>query len=303
MTTQTNIRKAFTLLELLVVIAIIAILASVVAVNYNQVRENGWSVRCKANLRSLYQASLNFSNDNGGGYPSAGPFEYQDPLNQQWYEVKGWVNWVGSGTWPNASPQAGSMHQQWWGNDARSSIQLGTIWEYTSKDLSIFFCPKHRFLERSVHGSADPHYDVVRSYVMNSFFGCRVGAVFRWNDVNIQWFTNEASRTVMFADISNTGNYLGNNHPALCNGSFAGANGNWPCSGDDSVLDAVAAPVLAGNPAAYVSTESIGYVHHMSSEFRGHAVFLDGHIESVGLIHTPSGTWSNRTHDACAGFY
>jgi prepilin-type N-terminal cleavage/methylation domain-containing protein len=285
MAARTNMRKAFTLLELLVVITIIAILAAVLASKYSQVKENGWSTRCKANLRSLHQSALNYTTDNGGGYPHAGPWEGQG-TDSLWYEsAKGWVNWIGP-VWPHNS--SGLMTQPtWYGTSGRDSITNGTLWEYTNHDRGAYFCPKFRSLKQS--------YDVVRSYGMNGYFGC---ANQRTN-INFGAVAgNEASRTLLFADMQPQQNYLGVNNYHVCSTWIS--NGG---DGDDGVLDPkgnLGTPPIGSPPTQ--TYETIGFIHNMSGNYYGHAVFLDGHVDAIGLKQA-DGTWSNRTYDACIGKY
>ena len=286
MSRKTCNRNAFTLLELLVVIVIISILAGVVLSKFGKIRENGWSTQCKANLRSLYQASLNYANDNGAYFPHAGPYETRNSLTGIWTEDRAWVNWTGISAWPNSASQASHMAQPvWYGNAGRASITNGTIWEYSGHDMGCYLCPKFRSLIQSSYNSGNAQYDVVRSYAMNSFFGCATTP----NDVNMGNLSQEASRTLMYADMPNQQTYPANGQQ-YCRFCI-GANG------DDGVLTAgpwVAAPLQ--------TTESIGYIHQMSGEYRGHVVFLDGHVEAIGL-YQPTGIGSNRTYDACTGQY
>jgi len=289
---QTGRRNAFTLLELLVVIAIIAILAAVFATKYGQIRENGWSTQCKANLRSLYQAALNYANDNNATFPYAGPFEYQDPLTGIYYERKGWVNWTGTGIWPDG-PQTKMTQPTWYEDDthhARAAITNGSLWEYTNRDMGTYLCPKFRSLVKNAKGQT---YNVVRSYAMNYYFGCSDGHTSKtsfnagFDAVNLQALDQEASRTMMFADMPLTLTCLGNNQAVCTVSALSGG------AGGDGVLDA---PETTSVPY-----ESIGYLHPMGGEYRGHVVFLDGHIEAVGLVSLGGNSWSNRTHDACIG--
>lgn len=62
-------RRAFTLVELLVVIVIIGVLAALVFPLANSARERTRNTRCLSNLRGLYFAMSNYSND-GGYWPS-----------------------------------------------------------------------------------------------------------------------------------------------------------------------------------------------------------------------------------------
>ena len=283
----TNRRNAFTLLELLVVITIIAILAGVLAGNYGQVRENGWSTSCKGHLKNLYQAALNYSVDNRGGYPHAGPYETHDDLNNTYAEQKAWVNWTGTGIWP-----AGPNHMippTWYGSLAWTSITNGTLWDYTSHDSSAYFCPKFRSLKNG--------YDVKRSYVMNGYFGCQ-NTQTNQDSLSVDPRATEASRTLMFADMQDRINYPGRtsagNMPVVCTVCAVGSTPPGP--GDDGVLEATS--LLS----PYVTYESIGYIHRMAGDYYGHVVFMDGHIEAVGLKQA-DGSLSNRTFDACSGQY
>jgi len=61
----------FTLIELLAVIAILAILAALVFPLFGSIRASSHAVNCTANLRTLHQATLNFSMDNDGFFPVA----------------------------------------------------------------------------------------------------------------------------------------------------------------------------------------------------------------------------------------
>ena len=284
MTQQKNRHNAFTLMEMLIVITIIAILASVMIGKFSQVQENGWATACKGNLRSLYLAAQGYQTDNGGNLPYAAPFESHNALddNAYYYNYNGWVTWTPTNLWkgvgnsPNCdtvSHSGGATPSIWYGANGILSIQSGSIWPYTENSMSAYCCPKFRNLVQGAHP------DVVRSYVMNAFFT---------NAVNFSGLTVEASRLIMFADMQNQQTCPVKGNPIVCQ-VFAGGGG------DDGVLDAIDGTL---NPPH----ETIGYIHHMGGTYVGHVIFVDGHIEAVGLVNQ-NGTWINRTHDACTGQY
>jgi prepilin-type N-terminal cleavage/methylation domain-containing protein/prepilin-type processing-associated H-X9-DG protein len=289
-------KKAFTLLELLVVILIIAILAAITITNLDQVRESAWSRRCTGNLRSLYQAACNYTIDNGN-YPRAAPSEITNGIapNLIYVYWPGWVTWVIDGTpatnpatlWsttpsPTTPQQPKCSGPTFYGTKGRYAIQFGSLWEYTGKCMQNYLCPK--FARYAVCGVNDP----VRSYVMNY-------------NVSVTKPTDmpyEPSRTVLFAEMQPGGaewqTYCpGSPKTKVCAAyptpAAGGVSpGSFPAQ-NDGKLDY---PLSGGVPY-----ETIGFTHRMSGEFRGHAVFCDGHVEAIGL---GAGS-TNRTVDACTG--
>jgi prepilin-type N-terminal cleavage/methylation domain-containing protein len=301
MNTRTTICRAFTLIELLIVIVIIALLAGVLVSAFSRIKENGWSAKCRANLKTLYQAALNYQNDNGMAIPLAGPYELFSILDGKWHKFDGWVNWIQApnqpdASWPNKDPQAGYMlRPTCFGPNAVSNIHAGTLWEYTSHHLDAYLCPKFRQLEREKYGRPD----IVRSYVMNGFFFFTDS-----NTSNTSWWARniqnhldnrEPSRLLFFAEMQPARQYSGCS--ANIGTTWAGndPDGN---DGNDGVLN-------AGRPASEIVApyESVGFVHKYSGQYRAHTIFLDGHIEAIPLVKINASTYSNRTFSACNGYY
>jgi prepilin-type N-terminal cleavage/methylation domain-containing protein len=280
-----QMRKAFTLIELLVVLVIIGVLAGIVTAQFTKARENGWSARCKANLRSLHQATLSRVNDRGiPGCDTRSPFDHQDNNTGLWNQNEpGWVhgspiNMAALPVWPNGSSQDSKLGPPiWWGDPATWSIQKGTLWEYTSQQAGAYLCPK--FAQSRVCGRTDAR----RSYVMNT---------------RTNWGA-EVSRQLLFAEMQPQQLSY-----EKINGSYQNVCSTWAghdTDGDDGKLDPGSSAPDPGTPCCS-KYESIGCIHPMGGEYRGHCVFMDGHVEAVGLRQA-DGSYSNRTFDACNGAF
>jgi prepilin-type N-terminal cleavage/methylation domain-containing protein/prepilin-type processing-associated H-X9-DG protein len=84
-------RRAFTLVELLVVIGIIALLVGILMPALSRAKESANRIACLANLRTLGQGFVMYTNDNRGRYPrpAAGGAKYED-----------WVYWENTAARP-----------------------------------------------------------------------------------------------------------------------------------------------------------------------------------------------------------
>ncbi len=285
-------RKAFTLIELLVVIAIVAILAMAMTRMTSTARENGDSARCQGNLSALHQAAMNYANDQDGALPYAGSYDVvpEDGLH---YQHVGWLKWTiadkndppdpvyyeeSRGVEEASNP--GKICHPVWGRSttvaidthALDSIQLSPFFEYTSRDLSIYCCPKFRRTNRTA----------VRSYAMNYWFGSRRNAL--WSPVNLLELASrhnkQASRLLLFTElpVSAGKNAAGASYEATAQSNRGRPYrqepvGAAPTFGADGCFDFDG---QAANPP-----EVYGGLHRKAGRLYAHAVFVDGHIESL----------------------
>jgi len=259
-------KSGFTLVELMIVIAIIGVLSAALIAGIHKLQHIARAARCKANLKTLFQAAQNFGTDTGR-YPAAGSYEWtvrELTPQPRYHGEHAWVSWtLGGGTsWPwgsgnSSTERHGSKMSRsvYFGNAAFISITNGTLWELVGKDAGVYVCEAHRTEAKKV---LNPQSEkVYRSYVMNHNF--------RWDNGNPQdpqhtdhvaskrWtheviMDGKAGIRCMFAelpanDIQKTSKYA------------------------DSVLQ---------------NDEPIGFNHLLARKWVGHVVFVDGHVE--GLI-------------------
>ncbi len=281
-----NSKKGFTLVELLVVISILGILAAALTTQVTKARAIGQSMRCKANMRNLAQAAINFGIDTGC-VPTAGSFEYAEHFYADTGQLRydrnrhnkesAWVAWTGSGNWPNVSPQAGSMSvSKFYAAQSENvsqslaydSIAKGALWSYVGKDLSTYCCDVFRTYARR-----DKSIKALRSYVMNGYFGyadAGNGVCSKHSDkINREAATlsarGSAGNLLMFAEL-----------PAR--------NIDTSERGGDSVLETKIRGYTEGNS----TEEMIGFNHEISGSrggadggkrYAAHVAFADGHVD------------------------
>lgn len=128
-------KRAFTLIELLVVIAIIAVLMAILMPGLRSAKEQGRSITCRSNVRSLTLAWLMYKDANDGklvgGHP---PFENQAP----------WVR--------NAPGGADASIEQ-----KKEYIKRGELWPFVKK-VDVYRCPS------DARNKSVPHKNAFRTY-------------------------------------------------------------------------------------------------------------------------------------------
>jgi len=256
-------KSGFTLVELLVVISILGILAAALTTQVTKARSMGQAVRCKANLKNLTQAAINYGVETEY-MPHAGSFEIPWPdmvggrYKTRYRERVGWVSWTGTGHWPSEDPQAGSMEDaKAYGPRAFESITNGVLWSRVGKDLSVYVCDAHKAECKALKSE-----QALRSYVMNGYFGYQIKAK------GSEWVVDRAIKMENLAAGGNAGNLLlfAELPPLENNG------GNNEQTTIDSVLE---------NERGYSGgkKEILGFYHKVGKRNVAHVSFADGHVD------------------------
>ncbi|MBN2317264.1 MAG: type II secretion system protein [Sedimentisphaerales bacterium] len=117
--------KAFTLIELLVVIAIIAILMGILMPALRAVKEEGRSISCRSNVRTLVLAYLIYKDENDGKLCHASTPTGSDSSNL--------------GCWVIMPPSSGDSTIE----EKKEYIKKGALWPYV-KDIDAYRCPSDK---------------------------------------------------------------------------------------------------------------------------------------------------------------
>ena len=130
-------RRAFTLIELLVVIAIIAILMGILMPALRVAREQGRSISCRSNVRTLTTAWLMYKDENDGKLIGAHPpFENRSP-------------------WVFNAPGGGDASIE----DKKEYIRRGYLWPFV-KNIGSYRCPSDRRNKSQYHRYAYRTYSI-----------------------------------------------------------------------------------------------------------------------------------------------
>ncbi len=277
--------KGFTLVELLVVMAIMGVLAAALTTQISKARAMGQAIRCKANLKNLAQAATSYSVDDGENrLPWAGSHEvaWMDDAGGGAYKMlyhlrPGWVGWLGGGPWKSQGPVPGKDPSFYGDKDqVYQSLTNGTLWSLVGRDLKAYVCETHKMVGRR-HGMT-----VMRSYVMNSYFGY---------DDRIGTAGASLDREVHLSSLSTRGNVGGllmfAELPA-----FTPSGQGWGDVGtakDAKAGDGVLQMKIVGyNERARFTEEHIGFNHKVGKQYAAHVAFADGHVDVVVAPSSPT---------------
>jgi prepilin-type N-terminal cleavage/methylation domain-containing protein len=271
---MSGVRRGFTLIEMLAVIVVVMLLALLLAPTVRKLRRASWRARCAANLKQLHVASMNYAQS--GSAPGAASSEGWNYETEIWNKsATAWVDWrfyeSHEDDLDESSPNADDFKTFWYGEDAITCIERGSLWNETG-DARIYVCPA--FLSRVRHGEVSDaaHRDARRSYVMNS----RVGGA--------SFFSMEAlSRTALFLD-----------------GAYEAANGaTWGLQDEEGVGATDPDTQKSGrcwyrgmDGMLQLPQERLGELH----DGFGQVIFCDGHTELVTADQTEavcSGNWGD----------
>lgn len=275
--------RGFTLVELLVVISIIGILAAALVVPVNNMRETARAVKCKANLRNLAQAALNYSVDRNY-MPFAGPYEWVDSYRSSSGEYRrqvklnrGWVNWTrsdgGVEEWPkayeggNSRSAKGSMVVRYDGRAGFNSVTNGALWGYMGKDIKSYVCEAHK---RLVWERLRQRPEIHRSYAMNCYFGYNYKyqpITHGWRHIHANSLSarGSASTLLLFAELPSEQSDANNFTDGVIETEIRGFN--------------------KGRGIPNPPEEKIGFNHAVGKRRVAHVAFADGHVDV--LQYTP----------------
>lgn len=310
-------KKGFTLIELMVVISIIGVLAAALIAPITGARRTARAVRCKANLKSLAQAAHSYALDtassrhgvwrHGHSLPSAGTYERDGGVDNSgkvnFVVTLGWVSGHNmSFPWPSQNPILGKNADDKAsypffndnGNAVHQSITNGALWKYVGADLSVYVCDEHKAVAKNAGCK-----NVLRSYVMNAYFGCNLPNTYASSDAEYpkgrEWACQldnlanrgSASTLLMFAELP-AYNVSGNEEVKRSLGE------------SDGILDVEIKGYYTGRPG---SEEPIGFNHKTAKRMVAHVAYADGHVDAV---MSPEGATLSELRDLtyllCNGF-
>ena len=175
-------RRAFTLIELLVVIAIIAILMAILFPALRVAREQGRSISCRSNVRTLTMAWLMYKDANDGKLVGAHPpFENRSP-------------------WVFNAPGGGDASLE----EKKEYIRRGYLWPFV-KNIGSYRCPSDRRQKSPFHRYAYRTYSIAGGLNgVNPDGGWEIMPCLNYTDIR-----NPATKYVFLAECDPRGHNAG----------------------------------------------------------------------------------------------
>ena len=133
-------KQGFTLIELLVVIAVIAVLMGILMPALHMAREQGRSIVCASNLKSLTLAWQLYADNNDNKIVNGLTPRVVDPHNLGWVVIP-------------ENPIEASVEEK------KECIKQGALWPYVS-EIKVFRCPSDRRNRSPVHKNAYRTYTI-----------------------------------------------------------------------------------------------------------------------------------------------
>jgi prepilin-type N-terminal cleavage/methylation domain-containing protein len=243
---NTKSKKGFSLVEILIVITIMGILMAMITPAYKGIASKGRAVKCQANLKNLYTATMLYAKDRGDSrLPNAfSRVWWNDNLNIVDGRT-GWVHWSADKDYEEVYANFALGVTQWSGDDGYFSVTNGRIWQYSGESIEAYSCPEFKIFKFKTTPPGDE--EIYRTYVYNSSIDERV--LFNVSNLSSTLMFGEGSRDILTAS----------------NGGSTGEG--WD---NENMWDGCFMPSQ--------DNEVLGNYHNNGTSF---IVFCDGHIETL----------------------
>ncbi len=208
-------RRGFTLIELLVVIAIISILMAMLLPALRNAKKVTYSIVCKANLKQVALASLNYALDWNGRIPYAGtapwdPCAFNDDGNgSEWYQkLNIYVKGSTGGTAMHCPQTTQSLTPRWI-YEERCDFDFTANYNLTMNTTGGgWHCigPNIKYLNATIFWYADGQFGTTNS-------GYYPGAWSNFSATSLPWMCDPVFPLVGKGHLGNSANFVfGDNH-------------------------------------------------------------------------------------------
>jgi prepilin-type processing-associated H-X9-DG protein len=157
-------------------------------------------------------------------------------------------------------------------NRVYHSISNGVLWSYAGADLSAYVCGAHQAAAERAGCK-----NVLRSYVMNAYFGANLKTSFSKPSANVTKDREKAARVSELSKRGNAGTLLLFAELPACD-ALGNEQVNKGLAASDGILDVEIKGYSVGTPD---SEEIIGFNHRLAKRMIAHVAFADGHVDAV----------------------